>query len=170
MNNEFVKIINFPFDFVKIKNEVFGIIDRIGFKSNQIICQTLKENSTDWHTGVGRIDLLEDKIEQHFIHLNPELAGTELGNLIKFYDGFRARIMLMPPRQCYSIHADPAPRLHLPIVTSTQCWMIWPHSNKCYRLSIGKLYLADTTKSHTFINGSEQDRIHVIFGVKKIGS
>jgi hypothetical protein len=169
LNTPFVNAIDLPVRFLDIKKEVLDIIQRVGFKSNQIVCQTLEENSNDWHTGIGRIDLLEDKIEQNYCYLNTELIGTQLGNLIKHYNCFRTRIMLMPPRQCYSIHADPTPRLHLPIITNPQCWMVWPHNNECHRMSVGQLYFADTTKSHTFINGSEEDRIHVIFGVKKIG-
>jgi hypothetical protein len=164
-----VNTIDLPVQFLDLKKEVLDIIQTVGFKSNQIVCQGLEENSKDWHTGIGRIESLEDKIEQSYCHLNPALIGTQLGKLIEHYNCFRTRIMLMPPRQCYSIHADPTPRLHLPIVTNSQCWMIWPHSNKCYRMPVGKLYSADTTKSHTFINGSEENRIHVVFGVKKIG-
>ena len=164
-----VKKVNLPYAFIDIKKEVLDIIDKVGFKSNQIICQTLEENPNDWYTGIGRIDTLEDQREEEYCHLNSALAGTKLAAVIEHYNCFRTRIMLMPPRQCYSIHADPTPRLHLPIVTNSQCWMIWPHTNQCYQMAPGNLYSADTTKAHTFINGSEEDRIHVVFGVKKIG-
>ena len=165
----FVNKVELPFKFIDIKNEVLDIISKVGFKSNQIICQTLAENPDDWYTGIGRIDTLEDQREEEYCHLNSTLAGTKLAALIEHYNCFRTRIMLMPPRQCYSIHADPTPRLHLPIVTNSQCWMIWPLANQCHRMMPGDLYSADTTKAHTFINGSEEDRIHVVFGVKKIG-
>lgn len=161
--------VNLPYDFISIKHEVLDLIDQVGFKSNQIICQSLKENPDDWYTGIGRIDTLEDQQEEEYCHLNSALAGTKLAELIKHYNCFRTRIMLMPPRQCYSVHADPTPRLHLPIKTNSQCWMIWPKHNQCFQMMPGDLFSADTTKPHTFINGSEEDRIHVVFGVKKIG-
>jgi hypothetical protein len=31
----------------------------------------------------------------------------------------------------------------------------------------GKLYWADTTKHHTFLNGGETARVHVVMGVEK---
>jgi hypothetical protein len=37
-----VKKVNLPYAFIDIKKEVLDIIDKVGFKSNQIICQTLE--------------------------------------------------------------------------------------------------------------------------------
>jgi hypothetical protein len=169
MQDQFVKRLDLPFKFIDIKKEILEIIDSVGFKSNQIICQGLDQGTNDWYTGIGRINELEDENEESYIHINPTLNGSNLEKLIKHYKCFRTRIMLMPSKQCYSIHADPTPRLHLPIITNSQCWMVWPYNNQCHRMTVGNLYYADTTLQHTFINGSEENRIHVVFGVKKIG-
>lgn len=169
MQDQLIKRLDLPFKFIDIKNEILDIVNTVGYKSNQIMCQGLAENPGDWHTGVGRIGTLDDENEESYIHVNPSLKGSNLEKLINHYKCFRTRIMLMPSKQCYSIHADPTPRLHLPIVTNTQCWMIWPFNNQCHRMFAGDLYYTDTTQPHTFINGSEENRIHVVFGVKKIG-
>lgn len=166
MQEQLVKKIDLAFNFIDIKQEVLEIIKEVGFKSNQIICQSLKETPDDWYTGIGRVDSLEDQREEEYSYINSALKGTKLESLIQQYNCFRTRIMLLPFRQCYSIHADPTPRLHLPIITNSQCWMIWPIHNQCFRMLPGDLYYADTTLTHTFINGSEQDRIHIVFGIK----
>lgn len=162
---EYVKVIR-DIDGDKFRQEILDIINNIGLESNQIICQSYTPDSFNWLSGVGRVHDLEDQHEEHYKYLNPALAGTMLANLIEEYDCFRTRIMIMKPRACYSIHADRTPRIHIPVVTNKQAWMIWPHANQCYQMSQGKVYYTDTTKNHTFINGGEADRIHVVACVK----
>jgi hypothetical protein len=50
-------------------------------------------------------------------------------------------------------------------VSNDQAWMIWPYDNYSSRLEIGHSYLTDTTKNHTFLNGSLEDRIHIVMCV-----
>ena len=74
--------------------------------------------------------------------------------------------MIMEPRKSYSIHRDIFKRVHIPIITNEQCWMIWPYENECHQLQTGKSYITDTTKSHTFINGHiNLTRIHLVMSV-----
>jgi hypothetical protein len=162
---EYVSVIR-KLDEFKFRQEILEIINTVGFDSNQIICQGQSADGTDWKTGVGRIRDLEDRDEQHYKYLNPALAGTMLADIIEEYGCFRTRIMLMSPRSCYSIHADFTPRLHIPVVTNTQAWMVWPYLNKCYQMKVGNIYFADTTKTHTFLNGDGTDRIHIVAGIK----
>lgn len=152
-------------NFDSLLEEIHHLISTVGFEKNQIICQTLEKNCEDWLTGVGRIDELEHENEQLYKHLNPKLKNTEIEKVIEKYNAFRTRIMIMPPRRCYSIHSDPTPRLHIPIVTNDQCWMIWPSEQRCYKMVRGLVYWADTTKNHTFINGSTEDRVHLVLCV-----
>lgn len=149
-------------NFEKLKKEVLDLCENLSPSSNQIICQTLEENDNDWSSGIGRIDELEEKNEILYKHINPLLRGTEIEKLILKYQGFRSRIMILQPRQCYSIHSDPTTRIHVPIVTNDQCWMVWPEYSECHRLYAGVEYLTDTTKNHTFINGSRLPRIHLV--------
>lgn len=160
------KIVNIlePADaFFELKSEILNLVEKHADDRNQVICQTKTPNSEDWYEGIGSIDDLEEKNEESYKFINPNLRGTKLEKIIEKFDGFRTRIMIMPPRQCYSVHADPTPRLHIPIVTNDQCWMIWPFENYCKRLIEGYVHLVDTTRSHTFINGSgSEKRIHLM--------
>jgi hypothetical protein len=154
-------------DFNVLVKEVTDLIDRIGPNSNQIICQQMSPNETSWTNGVGRIDQLDHQDEHLYNFINKELEGSKLAEIIKKYKAFRTRIMILPPRQCYSIHADPTPRLHIPIITNKQSWMIWPHLNICENMRLGKIYWTNTTKHHSFLNGGETARVHVVMGVEK---
>ena len=149
-------------DFEILQNEINNIIQKIGFEKNQIICQSLENNPNQWHLGVGSIEELEEKEEKKYNHLHADLVGSYLEKIIKQHNAYRTRIMLMNPRQCYSIHSDPSKRLHIPIVTNDQCWMVWPKFNACYQLETTRCYLTDTTKPHTFINGGTENRIHIV--------
>lgn len=162
---EFVRLLDRIINFEKLRNEVIELVKEKSSDSNQIILQGLDPDVEEWHIGTGSIEELEEKEEKKYHHLNSSLIGTELGNIINQYRGFRARIMIMPPRRCYSIHADPTARIHIPIITNNQCWMIWPHNNKCFKLSSGKIYYTDTRIQHTFINGGTEDRIHIVMCV-----
>lgn len=162
---DYVSVIR-DLDADKFRQEILGIIDAIGVTANQIICQSTAPNASDWQTGVGRIHDLEDTDEENYKYLNPILAGTMLAGIIEEYNCFRTRIMIMKPRACYSVHADRTPRIHIPVVTNPQAWMVWPYVNKCYHMQAGKIYYADTTKVHSFFNGAETERIHIVACVK----
>lgn len=152
-------------DFQLLLQEVETVIQKVGFEKNQIICQSLETNPDCWHVGIGSIEELEEKEERKYNKIHSELKGTYLEKIIKQHNGYRTRIMLMPPRQCYSIHADPSKRIHIPIITNDQCWMVWPKNSSCYQLMVERAYITNTTQPHTFINGGLENRIHVIICV-----
>jgi len=162
----FIKPLEKIVDFVRFEKEILDIITQVGFRQNQIICQTTDVDSTDWYTGIGRIDLLEHTNEELYSQINPMLKGTMLAEIIEKYQGFRTRIMCMNSRSCYSIHSDPTPRLHIPLITNKGAWMVWPDSSVTIHLPRGYVYWTDTTQPHTFFNAGIEDRIHIIMGVK----
>jgi hypothetical protein len=152
-------------DFETLSAEVFNLINKVQFDKNQIMCQSRVEDSNNWTSGIGRIEELEEKEEQKYNQINSNLKGTYIEKLILQHSAYRARIMIMQPRQCYSIHADPSKRIHIPIITNDQCWMVWPKSNACYQLETKRCYITDTTRPHTFINGGLEPRIHLVMCV-----
>jgi hypothetical protein len=152
-------------NFEILVKEVMNLIDTVNFEKNQIICQNLKEHADDWKSGIGRIEELADQEERNYNQINSKLKGSYIEKLIVQHSAYRTRIMMMSPRQCYSVHADPSQRIHIPIVTNDQCWMIWPKFNSCNQLQTHRAYLTDTTKPHTFINGGTEDRIHIVMCV-----
>ena len=128
-------------NFEILVKEVMDLINTVNFEKNQIICQNLKEHADDWKSGIGRIDELADQEEKNYNQINSKLKGTYIEKLIVQNFAYRTRIMMMPPRQCYSVHADPSQRIHIPIVTNDQCWMIWPKFNSItYTSSIPNRY------------------------------
>jgi len=155
------RVSNFP----KLVEEVNSIIQLVGFQKNQIICQSLDSAIDNWHIGIGGLEELEESEEKSYHNINSKLKNSVLEELIQQHNGFRTRIMLMPPRQCYSIHADPTPRIHIPIITNDQCWMIWPHKQTCKQLQTNLAHWTDTRKLHTFVNGGLENRIHIVMCV-----
>jgi hypothetical protein len=150
--------------------EVRTIIDKVSefinnYDSNayQLMCQTLKDGISDVSTGIGRIADLEVPDESMYRYIEPSLKGSCIEDLILKYSAVRTRIMRLPPRSCYSVHADPTPRIHIPLITNKQCWMIWPYQSICKNLEVGNVYWTDTRLPHTFINGDEfLERIHIV--------
>lgn len=155
-------------DFPILKKQILDLLEKIPTVKNQISCQYLENQNPDWHCSVGSLEELEEKDETKYNLIHPALTGSEIETLIKKYNGYRARIMVMPPRQTYSVHSDFSPRIHIPILTNDQCWMIWPYHSKCARLVEGKAYWTDTTKFHTAINGHKNEtRVHLVFCVSQ---
>ena len=153
-------------NFDKLKQEVLDAIKQhsvAGGDNSQFMLHTLAEEVEDWHTGVGRVEDLDVKLENDYIYVQPSLKGTMLESLLKKYNGYRARIMIMPPRSVYTVHADFTERIHVPITTNMNAWMVWPFNQRCYQLKAGYVYKTDTTKRHTFFNGDmTQTRIHIV--------
>lgn len=79
----------------------------------------------------------------------------------KDYNIYRGRFMLMPVKSSLTYHVDSTKRLHVPIITNPDCFMII--SDVLHRLEFRKTYIADTTLKHTAVNASSKDRIHLIF-------
>ena len=74
---------------------------------------------------------------------------------------FRTRVLILKPKVCYSIHRDPFKRIHIPIITNEKCWLI-VDKEIMHLPADGNYYKIDTTKQHTALNGSTEDRIHIV--------
>lgn len=157
-------------NFVPLVLEVKKIISQYGDGLDQMVCQTLPGNEGNWVIGSGRASELEIKDEKLYNQIQPALKGGELEKLIIKHNAFRTRIMRMKPKTVYSGHADPTPRIHVPIVTNFNCAMIWSDRTSSYveavNLLPGFAYWTDTTKHHTAANFDENiERIHIVMCV-----
>lgn len=115
----------------------------------------------DHSYGTGRLEKLNHNESDFTEILFPEMVYTN--SIIKQLGMFRTRIMRLRPYQCYSYHIDPTQRMHIPLITNPHCFMII--DDVLYRYPAdGNHYLVDTTKIHTFINASLEDRIHIVGG------
>jgi len=152
-------------NFSELKKEVLDLVNAAPEGISQIICQGLTEDTEDWSTGTGKVDKLEIKDEKQYKFINKNLKGSRLEEIVNFHNAYRTRIMIMDSVKCYSIHHDLGPRLHVPIVSNLESYMIWPQDSICCHLSPGYTYWTDTTKNHTFINGGSTRRIHLVMCV-----
>ena len=125
---------------------------------DQISLQTV-EGNTDPFYGTGRLHNLNHSEEDFCVPLFPELTYTN--SVLKELGVFRARVMRMGGKTCYTYHQDPTKRLHIPLITNENCFFVV--DDEVIRLPAdGSSYLIDTTKKHTFVNASLEQRIHII--------
>lgn len=116
-----------------------------------------KEGQDPWSSAVGK----SQGAELDYIHVNPFFKDTIFETLINKYNLRRTRLMWVGPFACYSIHRDQTPRIHIPLITNPSCLFVFRSQAPIY-LSAGSVYWVDTRHSHTFINCSEQHRLHLV--------
>jgi len=75
---------------------------------------------------------------------------------------FRTRVMILKPKTCLSYHADPRKRIHIPIDTNENCFLMIDQYAQ-HLFADGSAYICDTTKPHTSINASlGTNRTHIV--------
>lgn len=122
-----------------------------------------KELTEDsWYSSCGKSE--PGMLDHQFNTLHPDLKNTEIDRWVQSFPFpiFRLRLMLRPKMSCYSIHRDRTKRLHLPLKTNESCLFCFPEKSLMYHLKEGINYVVDTRITHTFINCSEFDRIHLV--------
>ena len=129
---------------------------------NQIMLQGVNSKA-DHSYGTGRLDDIDNSVkewEQDFKEfLFPELEYVTF--TLKKLNMTRTRVMKMAPKTCYSYHQDPSKRIHIPLITNEKCFFVV--ADEVIRLPAdGNYYVIDTTKLHTFVNASFEDRIHIV--------
>lgn len=110
-----------------------------------------------WTSAVGR----RQNSETLYSNLNDFFKNTVFEKIINEYQLKRTRLMWTYPYACYSMHRDESPRIHIPIVTNSQCFFVFK-KGLIEHLSLGNVYWVDTRKFHTFINCSEFPRLHLV--------
>lgn len=71
------------------------------------------------------------------------------------------RLMVLRPKTCYTYHIDKSKRVHIPLITNKENFFVV--SDTVFRLPAdGNVYEVDTTNIHTFVNGSMENRIHLV--------
>lgn len=146
---------------------------------NELIEEMIKTN-IDQYGLKGRLDDKQDldfgegktragvKLEE-WSHWRDEKYNQ--GWLKSFLEGLsprtigRVRIMRMRPRLCYSWHRDLTPRIHIPLITHPDNFMVI--NNESMHLYRGTYWWTDTTKFHTAMNCSDKDRFHMVIEVSE---
>ena len=73
----------------------------------------------------------------------------------------RVRILLKEPISTLSLHRDPEPRLHIPIITNPGCIMVIENAAK-HLPADGSVYITNNLKYHNAFNGGEENRVHLV--------
>ena len=103
--------------------------------------------------------------EKDFTEVCDFLKGTYTEEVINMltqeYKVVRGRYMMMNWKSCLTHHIDQTPRIHLPLVTNKDCFMII--DGKLVHLEQDITWLADTTLMHTALNSGRHLRFHIVF-------
>lgn len=143
-----------PIDIKRILNEIELLPDF----EDQLILQTV-EGCNDIFYGTGMINKLQHAENDFVIPIYKQLEY--INQIISDLGMYRTRIMKMGPKSCYSYHYDYTKRIHIPLITNENCFMVI--EDKVHRYPAdGNHYLVDTTKMHTFVNASFEERIHIV--------
>ena len=151
-----------PIDSSKIL-EVYNDIEsgiqwtNFGHKGRQTGLQ-YSEGNDPWSDAVGRY---QGKDESTYNLINPYYKNTIFEELITEYKLYRTRLMWVGPFAAYSMHYDATPRLHIPLVTNKDCYFVFKRGT-VEHLSLGHVYHTDTRYEHTFMNASDQPRLHFV--------
>jgi hypothetical protein len=136
---------------------------------NQLSLQSKDPNIEDWYGSTGTVykNGSQEIFEEEYCYINPSLKGSAIEKWIHSLGNvFRTRLMIVPPRTCYSLHNDSTARIHLPIITSPDNFMCFPSENVMQHFPAnGDSFWVDTTKYHTFMNCSLAKRIHLVAAV-----
>lgn len=127
-----------------------------GHKGKQTGLQ-YKDNENPWTSAVGK----SQGQEIAYTNLNSFFKGTIFEEIINKYNFKRTRLMWVGPYACYSMHKDETPRIHIPLITNPECYFLF-QSGQLTNLKKGYVWRVDTTKPHTFINCSDQHRLHLV--------
>jgi len=141
------------YDLNKIKNEIKTLP-----KWDTQICLQGTETIKDPFAGINSArDLPKKEVEFTY----PLFDIPYINSIIKEHNLYRVRLMNLKSKTCYSYHKDQGKRFHIPIITNENCFFIV--EDKLIRYSAdGNYCIIDTSKKHTAVNASWEDRIHLI--------
>ena len=139
----------------KIKEE----LDTLPEYDNQLY---LQGNNPD-------MDPIEPTVGQNYLHVdNNELEYNinlfdipYINSIMDEHKLVRTRLMRMKKKTCYYWHKDSTKRLHIAIDTHPHCFLL-VDGEQFHIPADGNYHIIDTTRMHTALNASKQDRIHIV--------
>jgi hypothetical protein len=168
------KIEGLNFDLAQARAALAEFVSRYPMSSDrrQLSLTVRSESNPSVDDGVGSLyDFKASRWlgrEKDFCHFHPEFKGTYFHEIYlrlqKNTQGKigRVRVMLLPPKACYSIHQDPTVRYHLVLTTNPQAFLIFPERGLIHIPADGNIYWVDTRLAHTAMNGGDDDRFHLV--------
>jgi hypothetical protein len=110
-----------------------------------------------WTSGVGK----SQGNELEYTELNPLFKNTIFETIIEKYSLKRTRLMWVNSKSCYSLHSDKTPRIHIPLITNSECYFLFK-SDSLHHLTAGSVWWVNTRLIHTFLNCSDHPRLHLV--------
>ena len=158
---QYIKKIGNYIDFEKLKKEVIALQEKV--KSPIISLQWRDPTDISWGNATG---FHHGPVEQEFSNIMPGLMGSEIERMFNIlpYKMYRTRIMTISPNFKYIPHADPNPRIHIPIVSNELCKFHFFAQQELqqYMPADGSIFWVDARNKHTFYNSSDKYRIHIV--------
>lgn len=114
--------------------------------------------TADGSSGEGQLAKLDYK-EEDFNVFAYDIPYTN--SVLSELGMYRTRLMNMKQKTCYSYHWDPTKRMHIPLLTNENNFFVIDDEISRYPAD-GSYYLIDTTKKHTFVNASFENRLHIV--------
>lgn len=125
------------------------------------VCLQGLENNLDPFYGIGSAEKLAHE-EKEFCYNIFDMPYTN--SILDKHNMVRTRIMRQKKKTCYSYHIDYTKRIHIPVYTNEDCFLIL--DDNLHRLPAdGSVYLVDTTIKHTAVNASFEERTHIVGNV-----
>jgi hypothetical protein len=165
------KLPEYKFDFERIKKDTLTLIEefnlpQIGLThSPKTLELSMEEKVLECTGSIFDYESKEFKFEERdFTIFNEAFKSTSLFEMYQSIPNIgRFRIMTMDGPKCYTIHGDLSMRYHYVIDTNPDCLFLFPKDASFYHIPCdGNLYIVDTRKKHTFVNGSRNRRIHLV--------
>jgi hypothetical protein len=139
----------------------------VGHQLSLQVCGGTDSSDESWWQSIGKITTPERTlIEKKFNTIHPALKNTKIEKWINSmieYGIVRTRLLIIPPKTTYSVHKDPTPRIHLPIVTNKHSYICLPDYSIMKHLPADATsWWIDTRHNHTAINCGLEPRIHIV--------
>jgi hypothetical protein len=151
-----------PFDHLEMLSAYNQLADKIQWSNSpgkgQQTGVQYADNEDPFLSAVGKKQ--KDRSETEYCLINPLFQNTIFEDIIKKYNLCRSRLLWMDRKSCYSIHKDPSPRLHIPLITNSYCMFIFLDKPQLIHLPAGNIYVVNTLKKHSFCNFSDESRLH----------
>mgnify|MGYP000093083271 FL=1 len=149
-------MIKFQYDLEKIKKELETLPDY----NKQLYLQGY---SKDMNPEEGTDKGYDIDSNEH-TYTVPLFDIPYINSIMEEHKLTRTRLMRMKPKSCYLWHNDLTQRLHIPIVTNEHCFLLLD-SDRIHIPATGEAYVMNTTKKHTALNCSKENRIHIVGGL-----
>ena len=158
------------FELLKLYNNQVAVHSRKKTAPNEQLTEGCNSLFLDWNAYDEKIHSevpeREIKLEENEFNVICDLfkntyIETVINLLNETYGVYRGRFMYLKYKTCLSFHTDTSYRIHIPLITNPNCFMVI--DDKLFRMNESSTYITNTTVRHTAVNAGITDRLHLVF-------